>query len=114
MSTTINFSALNGNPVLIVHGPLARDGEWEHLDSLVEELIDSGANQIFIDLSDCQEFDVPAIRPFMTAVRKLRHKGWVGVMTNQESTVQMLEVVFRDDPTIQYFPGVPAPDVQPG
>lgn len=74
------------------------DGECDHggteaLHAAVGEALSADARAILLDLEKCTYIDSGGISVLLTAARRLRGRGWLGVLAPNDNVRRLLEIV---------------------
>jgi anti-anti-sigma factor len=73
-------------------------GEIDHsnasvLRAAVDEPLDQGAQVILLDLSEVDYIDSGGVSVLLSTVRRLRNRGWLGVVNPNSNVRRLLEIV---------------------
>ena len=73
-------------------------GEIDHsnasvLSAAVDEPLEQGANIILLDLSEVDYIDSGGVSVLLSTVRRLRNRGWLGVVNPNGNVRRLLEIV---------------------
>lgn len=79
-------------------------GNTEALGAAVAQALAAGTDAFLIDLKSCTYIDSGGISILLGAVRQIRGRGWVGVVSPNENVRRLFEIVgLAVDPGFRIF-----------
>ena len=88
----VRKTALSGLPVLKVIGDVDHSTA-SALEEAVEGAISADGLPLLLDLTDCPYLDSGGLSVIISAVRKVRGKSWLGVITPNANLSRLFELV---------------------
>jgi len=79
-------------PLIVIDGECDH-GSAEALRAAVEEALSADPLAILLDLENCTYIDSGGISVLLGAVRRLRGRGWLGVLAPNDNVRRLLEIV---------------------
>lgn len=88
----ISTSELRGVEVFEVRGEIDHSNAGR-LSSAVDEPLERGDEVIVLDLSEVDYIDSGGVSVLLSTVRRLRNRGWLGVVNPNANVRRLLEIV---------------------
>jgi anti-anti-sigma factor len=88
----VTSSQLLSTPLLEVRGEIDH-GNAQFLTQAIEEPLDRGESVLLLDLSQVDYMDSGGVSVLLSTVRRLRSRGWLGVINPNSNVRRLLEIV---------------------
>lgn len=85
-------SLLAQTPLIVIDGECDH-GSAEALHAAVGEALSTDTRVVLLDLEKCTYIDSGGISVLLGAARRLRGRGWLGVLAPNENVRRLLEIV---------------------
>ena len=79
-------------PVLVLSGEIDH-GNAPILSAAVDELLENGAPIMLLDMTDVVYIDSGGVSVLLATVRRLRDKGWLGIVNPNANVRRLMEIV---------------------
>lgn len=99
----VRLSSLGEIPLLEL------DGEIDHstcgvVETALNDILDGGCTVVLLDLRQVAYLDSGGICVLLSAARRLRGNGWLGLISPNENVSRLLEIVgLLADPAVRAF-----------
>jgi anti-anti-sigma factor len=96
-------ASLSGVPFVRVVGDIDH-GNSAAFDAAVKSSLGLDRHRLLLDLSECPYIDSGGLSVLLLAAKDLPSDGWLGVVTNNDNVLRLLEIVgFRSYAGIRLF-----------
>lgn len=93
-------------PLLEVRGEIDH-GNAQFLTQAIEEPLERGEAVLLLDLSNVDYMDSGGVSVLLSTVRRLRNRGWLGIINPNSNVRRLLEIVgLTVDHGFRLFPNV--------
>lgn len=104
----VQVTVLGGIPLLELEGDIDH-GNSTLVESALREMLDSGSRLVLVDLTHVGYMDSGGISALFYGIRRLREKGWLGVIGPNHDLSRLFELVgLYADPSFRVFEDRPA------
>ncbi len=101
-------TSLSGVPLLRVAGDIDHFTSLA-LDDAVQDALTLHGSHLLLDLSECPYLDSGGLGVILTALRKLRAKGWLGVIGGSPDLLRLFTISgLATEPEFRVFATLPA------
>jgi anti-sigma B factor antagonist len=99
----VRMTNLGEAPLLETRGDIDHSN-CSLLDEALSVALDAGSTVVFIDLEHVSYIDSGGLSVLLSAVRRLRGTGWLGVIAPNANVSRLLEIVgLLVDPAVRVF-----------
>jgi anti-sigma B factor antagonist len=99
----VRTTSLGDVPLLEARGDIDH-GTCVSLQSALDEVLDSGHTVVFLDLQKVTYIDSGGLSVLLAGVRRVRERGWLGVIGPNANVRRLLEIVgLLVDPCFRVF-----------
>ncbi|MCL5735509.1 MAG: STAS domain-containing protein [Actinobacteria bacterium] len=96
----VRESSISGVPLLKVTGDL----DHSNADELGDKIHVFNDPRVLVDLTDCPYLDSGGLAVFLSTVRDVRGKGWVGIVGANANVRRLFEIIgLTADPDFRVF-----------
>ena len=99
----VRVSQLGGRPLLEAHGDIDHNN-CTSVEAALGTALDEGNLVVLLDFRDVTYIDSGGLSVLLTGVRRLRERGWLGVVGPNRNVRRLLEIVgLLVDPDFRVF-----------
>jgi anti-sigma B factor antagonist len=99
----IHEDSLHGVPLLAITGDVDHSTAPE-LDQALNKTLGSGKERLLVDLTGCRYVDSGGLAVFLYLARRIRPRGWLGVLGADRNVYRLFEIVgLMQEPTFRMF-----------
>lgn len=98
------LTSLGDVPLIVPEGDIDHSN-CQEVERLFEDALSEGGDKVLVDLSQVSYIDSGGLSVLFSASRRLRDKGWLGLIAPNTSVRRLLEIVgVLVDPGFRIFP----------
>jgi anti-sigma B factor antagonist len=83
---------INGRPVLELKGEIDH-GNSPALGAAIDEILDGGEQVVLLEVSRVDYIDSGGVSVLLSALRRLRGNGWIGIIGPNANVRRLLDIV---------------------
>jgi len=98
--------SFGGIPLLSLAGDFDH-ASVSHFTEKVEEAVGKDGRRLLLQLTDCAYIDSGGIGCLLSSLRRVRNRGWLGIIAPSPEVLRLLEMVgLTIDPSFRLFSGL--------
>lgn len=102
----VRVSQIGNTPLVEAHGDIDHNN-CGSVEAALCDALDAGNTVVLLDLRDVTYIDSGGLSVLLSGVRRLRDKGWLGVVGPNTNVRRLLEIVgLLVDPNFRVFAGL--------
>jgi anti-sigma B factor antagonist len=99
----VRVTRLGDTPLVEAHGDIDHNN-CGSVEAALSNALDEGNNVVLLDLQDITYIDSGGLSVLLSGVRRLRERGWLGVVGPNPNVRRLLEIVgLLVDPNFRVF-----------